>query len=100
MKALNSTTNGCGISQCGGCRFYTPIGRRGGDCGQLGVPVKANWKACCFAKAPFQKVDVKPAGLVSAATYPTDLSVFWPASPHLTQPVLSNLAGTTDSVES
>lgn len=49
MKSVN-----CVASQCGRCRFYTPTGRRGGECAQLGVPVKANWKACQLACHPFE----------------------------------------------
>lgn len=44
------------IARCGSCRFYTPIGRRGGDCSQFGVPVQSAWKSCCLAKSPFQKL--------------------------------------------
>ena len=43
-----------GIGRCGACRFYTPIGRRGGDCSQFGVPVQSDWKTCCLAESPFQ----------------------------------------------
>jgi hypothetical protein len=44
----------CHISSCGRCRFYTPIGRRGGDCQQLGTTVKASWSACSLAQPPFR----------------------------------------------
>ncbi|MEB3178407.1 MAG: hypothetical protein VKL59_05105 [Nostocaceae cyanobacterium] len=40
-------------SCCRYCRYYSPEGRRGGTCGQLGVPVQASWKACCLALPPF-----------------------------------------------
>ena len=45
-----------GIGRCGACRFYTPVGRRGGDCSQLSVPVQSDWKTCCLAESPFQKL--------------------------------------------
>lgn len=44
------------IVRCGACRFYTPVGRRGGECSQLSVPVQSDWKACCLAESPFQKL--------------------------------------------
>lgn len=40
-------------SACKSCRFYTPEGRRGGNCQQLGVPVRGGWKACSLALPPF-----------------------------------------------
>jgi hypothetical protein len=46
--ALNPVT-----SACKSCRFYTPEGRRGGNCQQLGVPVRGGWKACSLALPPF-----------------------------------------------
>lgn len=46
--ALNPVT-----SACKSCRFYTPEGRRGGNCQQLGVPVRGSWKACSLALPPF-----------------------------------------------
>lgn len=44
------------IVRCGACRFYTPIGRRGGECSQFSVPVQSAWTSCCLAKSPFKKV--------------------------------------------
>lgn len=38
---------------CRSCRFYTPEGRRGGHCQQLGVPVRGGWSACSLALPPF-----------------------------------------------
>lgn len=43
----------CSTSACQFCRYYQLEGRRGGMCQQLGVPVKANWKACSLALPPF-----------------------------------------------
>ena len=40
-------------SSCRYCRYYQTEGRRGGMCQQLGVPVRAQWKACSLAAAPF-----------------------------------------------
>ena len=45
---VNSVT-----SACRSCRYYTPEGRRGGNCQQLGVPVRGVWKACSLALPPF-----------------------------------------------
>lgn len=42
-----------GTSACQFCRYYQLQGRRGGMCQQLGVPVKAGWKACSLALPPF-----------------------------------------------
>lgn len=38
---------------CRHCQHYTPEGRRGGHCHQLGVPVQGCWKACSLAIPPF-----------------------------------------------
>lgn len=40
-------------SACRQCRHYTPEGRRGGLCQQLGVPVQSKWTACSLAAPPF-----------------------------------------------
>lgn len=44
------------IARCGACRFYTPIGRRGGNCSQLGVHVRSVWETCHLAESPFQQL--------------------------------------------
>lgn len=44
MKTLNFPTSACRY-----CRHYQLEGRRGGECQQLGVPVRGNWKACSLA---------------------------------------------------
>ncbi len=46
-------TPNCLTSACRHCRFYQPEGRRGGQCQQLGVPVRGSWKACQLAIPPF-----------------------------------------------
>lgn len=43
----------CFTSTCRCCSHYSPQGRRGGNCQQLGVPVKGCWKACSLATHPF-----------------------------------------------
>lgn len=40
-------------SACRFCRHYTPEGRRGGQCEQLGVPVRGSWQACSLAHPTF-----------------------------------------------
>lgn len=40
-------------SACRHCRFYSPEGRRGGQCQQLGVPVQSSWKPCPLAIPAF-----------------------------------------------
>ncbi|MFB2982443.1 hypothetical protein [Microseira sp. BLCC-F43] len=40
-------------SACRSCRYYTPEGRRGGNCQQLGVPVRGGWQACSLAIPAF-----------------------------------------------
>ena len=50
------STSNCLASTCGSCRYgryFTPEGRRGGHCEQLGVPVQSKWKACMLALPPF-----------------------------------------------
>lgn len=46
-------TSNCLISACRSCRYYSPEGRRGGQCQILGVPVQSSWKACSLAFPPF-----------------------------------------------
>lgn len=46
-------TSNCQATACRHCRFYTPEGRRGGNCQQLGVLVRGGWKACSLALPPF-----------------------------------------------
>jgi len=48
MKPMKFTA-----SCCSRCSHYTPEGRRGGHCGQLGVPVKGKWRACSLAVPVF-----------------------------------------------
>ncbi|MDJ1172675.1 hypothetical protein [Roseofilum capinflatum] len=43
----------CQTSACRYCRHFTPEGRRGGNCQQLGVPVRGGWKACPLAMPAF-----------------------------------------------
>jgi hypothetical protein len=43
----------CAISSCRHCLFYESLGRRGGQCHQLGVPVQSHWKTCSLAAPPF-----------------------------------------------
>nr|WP_246198830.1 hypothetical protein [Sodalinema gerasimenkoae] len=45
--------NTCSVSTCRSCRYYTPEGRRGGQCQQLGAPVCGSWKSCSLAFPPF-----------------------------------------------
>jgi len=50
------STSNCLASTCGSCRYcryFTPEGRRGGHCEQLGVPVQSKWTACMLALPPF-----------------------------------------------
>ncbi|WP_071518807.1 hypothetical protein [Geitlerinema sp. PCC 9228] len=48
MNSLKSST-----SACRHCRFYTPEGRRGGHCQQLGVRVGGSWTSCSLALPAF-----------------------------------------------
>lgn len=59
------------IARCGACRFYTPIGRRGGECSQLAVPVQSVWKTCSLSESPFQEanaIDTSDIALAKIAT--------------------------------
>lgn len=51
MSTSNCLASACG--SCRYCRYFTPEGRRGGHCEQLGVPVQSKWKACMLALPPF-----------------------------------------------
>ncbi len=48
----------CRVSFCSRCRFYDLEGRRGGLCGQLGVPVKGGWAPCSLALPVFSDFPV------------------------------------------
>jgi hypothetical protein len=41
------------VSACRRCQFYTPEGRRGGQCQLLNVSVQGSWSACTLSAAPF-----------------------------------------------
>lgn len=41
------------ISSCRHCRYYTPEGRRGGQCSQLDALVHGDWKTCHLATPAF-----------------------------------------------
>ena len=61
-------------ARCGACRFYTPVGRRGGDCAQFGVPVQSAWESCCLAESPFQsgtKIDSSDINIELSKVTPT-----------------------------
>jgi hypothetical protein len=47
------SNSNCQTSACRYCRHFTPEGRRGGNCQQLGVPVRGGWKACSLALPAF-----------------------------------------------
>jgi hypothetical protein len=53
MGVPDVKTSDCSTSSCRYCIHYTPSGRRGGNCQQLGVPVQSNWKACPLALRAF-----------------------------------------------
>ena len=71
-----------GVAHCGSCRFYSPVGRRGGDCSQLGVLVKSNWKACCLVQDPFSQEAIQTSDLISTK----ELSVLL-SQPNLAQEI-------------
>ncbi|MEC4804683.1 MAG: hypothetical protein SAJ72_10545 [Jaaginema sp. PMC 1080.18] len=50
MKPANFSTSTCRL-----CNYYTPEGRRGGVCRQLGVEVRGCWRACCLGTPAFTK---------------------------------------------
>lgn len=55
MKPENFLTSTC---RC--CNHYTPEGRRGGTCNQLGVAVRGCWTACCLGAPAFaQSISLK-----------------------------------------
>lgn len=43
------------MSTCRCCQYYKPEGRRGGNCQQLGVPVRGCWKACSIGSPAFDR---------------------------------------------
>ncbi|MEM6754238.1 MAG: hypothetical protein AAF630_14840 [Cyanobacteria bacterium P01_C01_bin.38] len=49
MKSIQSFT----VNSCRNCRHFASVGRRGGNCQQLGAPVRGSWKACSLSAAPF-----------------------------------------------
>jgi hypothetical protein len=57
---------GCQVLCCSRCRHYTPEGRRGGHCDQLGVPVQGRWNACSLSMPVFATAmpDIHPLELL------------------------------------
>jgi len=53
IRGLAMNNSNCQASACRYCRHFTPEGRRGGNCQQLGVPVRGGWKACPLAMPAF-----------------------------------------------
>ena len=51
MKTVNIPVSTC--QHCRHCRHFMPEGRRGGNCEQLGAPVRGVWKACSLAIPAF-----------------------------------------------
>ncbi|HEY9816884.1 MAG TPA: hypothetical protein V6D20_13960 [Candidatus Obscuribacterales bacterium] len=55
------------VSACRHCQHYVTEGRRGGQCQQLGSPVKGSWRACSLALPPFaptwESMGVLPGGI-------------------------------------
>ncbi|WP_190397560.1 hypothetical protein [Pseudanabaena sp. FACHB-1998] len=43
---------------CRFCKSYTPIGRNGGYCSLLTVPVQGKWSACSLYSAYFSEIDI------------------------------------------
>ncbi|WP_168163511.1 hypothetical protein [Calothrix sp. 336/3] len=44
---------GSPVSTCRFCRYYTPLGQRGGNCQLLSANVNSRWKACAFSEPHF-----------------------------------------------
>lgn len=63
------------IVRCGACRFYTPTGRRGGECSQFGVPVQSVWKSCSLAESPFQKLTKLGSADIELTKVTTDKTI-------------------------
>jgi hypothetical protein len=42
------------VEACRFCRYFDPIGRRGGDCEKLQAHVEADWVSCALAMPAFQ----------------------------------------------
>lgn len=52
MITLNRSTSSC---RC--CKYFTPLGQRGGTCRLLNDGlVKSHWKACSFSNPAFNSV--------------------------------------------
>ena len=69
----NMNVKKCDVVRCGACRFYTPVGRRGGDCSQLGVSVQSAWKSCFLSESPFQKMASISGSDIKVALEPVSL---------------------------
>jgi hypothetical protein len=41
---------------CRYCQHFSPEGRRGGTCHQLGVPVRGDWHACSLVRPSFTPI--------------------------------------------
>ncbi|NJL48477.1 MAG: hypothetical protein HC929_14615 [Leptolyngbyaceae cyanobacterium SM2_5_2] len=82
MKSVRSQ-----ILCCSRCRYYTPEGRRGGQCGMLGVPVQGRWNSCSLSMPVF----VTPLPEISPLEFlPQSIEI------HLPEPV--EIAATASAV--
>ncbi len=52
-QILVMTTRKFCVSACRYCRYYTPVGQRGGTCQIFNVSVKSGWKACSLSIRSF-----------------------------------------------
>lgn len=89
MKNLKTPLHACRY-----CHFYSPEGRRGGQCSQLGAPVRGGWKACSLMTPSFapswEELDCLtplegdtfiPSVCVGAAVEPTTVTSIQPYLP-------------------
>lgn len=80
-------------SACRACRYFTPEGRRGGTCQQLGVLVQARWKSCALAVPAFssnwdswdkvKKLDVWEKATLSEVTLATEMTEVLLSEPYV-----------------
>ena len=53
------------LTTCYFCQHYRPVGRRGGHCQMMNVPVESSWSACSLAHPIFEERWERSTGLKS-----------------------------------
>ncbi len=88
------------VSLCRSCRNYSPMGRRGGECQRLDIPVQSGWKACSLAIPALSKwkdwdlvMDINPISVDPSWVLPPQSNAQTePSASVLAEPYVKRLA--------